>query len=206
MADAALYTRADRLFRTKRRLAFGLPLLILAYLVYVFFAFDIPGLAERARLDNARTLVADTYEYNVPAGYAYIRYMVVADSEGDYPDMNKIPNFAWRLALDDTDDPEIIFSKDIFDLLIAGRTVKIVGQKRPSQLITDDDSIVAGMESFVRERAIAYAGEALAATTDALAQPRLQAAQQAWARSEAMLARHPQEFRVKPSSVLVPGR
>jgi phosphonate transport system permease protein len=54
---------ADRLFARKRALAFGIPGVILLYFVYIFFAFDIPGLAERARLDNARTLVADIYSY-----------------------------------------------------------------------------------------------------------------------------------------------
>ena len=37
--------------------------MILAYFVYIFFAFDIPGLADRARMDNARILVADSYSY-----------------------------------------------------------------------------------------------------------------------------------------------
>jgi phosphonate transport system permease protein len=56
---------AANLFRRKRLVAFGVPTIILAYLVYVFFAFDIPGLAERARMDNARILLADTYSHKV---------------------------------------------------------------------------------------------------------------------------------------------
>jgi phosphonate transport system permease protein len=56
---------AANLFRRKRLIAFGVPTIILAYLVYVFFAFDIPGLAERARIDNARILLADTYSHKV---------------------------------------------------------------------------------------------------------------------------------------------
>ncbi|WP_132950413.1 phosphonate ABC transporter, permease protein PhnE [Rhodovulum bhavnagarense] len=44
-------------------LAIALPVAILAYLAYIAVAFDVPGLAERARLDNARTLVADSYSY-----------------------------------------------------------------------------------------------------------------------------------------------
>lgn len=54
---------ADRLFSRKKMFAFGVPALIIAYLAYIFFAFDIPGLYERARIDNARTLVADSYSY-----------------------------------------------------------------------------------------------------------------------------------------------
>ena len=63
MTDVALVSRADRLFFRKKLLAFGFPALVLVYLVYVFFAFDILGLAQRARMDNAQTLVADMVSY-----------------------------------------------------------------------------------------------------------------------------------------------
>ncbi|SEL94477.1 phosphonate transport system permease protein [Roseovarius azorensis] len=58
-------TRLDaiRLFRRKRLVTFGFPAVILAYFIYIFFAFDIPGLADRARMDNAKILVADSYSY-----------------------------------------------------------------------------------------------------------------------------------------------
>ena len=62
-ATAILKDEADRLFARKRLVGFALPAAILAYLAYIFFAFDIPGLYERARMDNARTLVADSYSY-----------------------------------------------------------------------------------------------------------------------------------------------
>ena len=57
--------RADiaAMFRRKRLIAFSIPAALLIYFVYVFFAFDIPGLADRARMDNAVTLVSDTYSY-----------------------------------------------------------------------------------------------------------------------------------------------
>ncbi|MGC9418467.1 MAG: phosphonate ABC transporter, permease protein PhnE [Rhodovulum sp.] len=64
MTDTAtLKAEATELILSKRLAAFRLPALILLYLVYVTFAFDIPGLAERARMDNARALVADSYSY-----------------------------------------------------------------------------------------------------------------------------------------------
>ena len=62
-ATAILKDEADRLFARKRLVGFALPAAILAYLAYIFFAFDIPGLYERARMDNARALVADSYSY-----------------------------------------------------------------------------------------------------------------------------------------------
>ncbi len=58
-----LKAEADRLFSRKRLTNFGLPALVLAYLTYVFFAFDVPGLAERANWDNGKTLIADSYSY-----------------------------------------------------------------------------------------------------------------------------------------------
>jgi len=62
-ATAILKDEADRLFARKRLVGFALPAAALAYLAYLFFAFDIPGLYERARMDNARALVADSYSY-----------------------------------------------------------------------------------------------------------------------------------------------
>ncbi len=54
---------ADRAFARKRLFALGVPALVLVYLTYVFFAFDMPGIAARAKLENARILLADTYSY-----------------------------------------------------------------------------------------------------------------------------------------------
>ncbi|MEO1138022.1 MAG: phosphonate ABC transporter, permease protein PhnE [Pseudomonadota bacterium] len=60
-----LTAQTEHLFARKRVVAFGIPALILAYLVYIFFAFDVLGLMQRASADNARALVADTYSYKV---------------------------------------------------------------------------------------------------------------------------------------------
>ena len=59
----ALRNDVDRRFARRRAVAVGLPLLALLYLAYIFFAFDLPGLAQRARPDNAAILLADTYSY-----------------------------------------------------------------------------------------------------------------------------------------------
>lgn len=63
----ALDTRAQVLagFRRKRLMAFALPAVLLAYLAYTFFAFDIPGVAQRARGDNAAIMLADAAGYKV---------------------------------------------------------------------------------------------------------------------------------------------
>ncbi|WP_102108356.1 phosphonate ABC transporter, permease protein PhnE [Oceaniglobus roseus] len=63
MTDATLHTAISARFARKRLLSFALPGLVLAYLAYVFVAFDIAGLGERVSLANAATLVRDTYSY-----------------------------------------------------------------------------------------------------------------------------------------------
>jgi len=52
-------------FSRKRLISFAIPGVILLYLTYAFFAFDVPGLAQRARLDNAAILLADTFSHKV---------------------------------------------------------------------------------------------------------------------------------------------
>ena len=56
---------ADTLFARKKLMAFGVPLAALVYMIYIFFAFDVPGLWSRADMENARTLVADSYSYKM---------------------------------------------------------------------------------------------------------------------------------------------
>ena len=53
----------QRQFKTRRRTAFAIPVLLLIYLAYLFVSFDIPGLAARARMDNARILLSDFVAY-----------------------------------------------------------------------------------------------------------------------------------------------
>ena len=54
---------ASRSFRRKHMASLAAPVLILAYLTYVFFAFDVAGLGDRINVSNMKTLVADSYSY-----------------------------------------------------------------------------------------------------------------------------------------------
>ena len=65
MTDATADLRADVLgaFRRRRMVALSVPVLLVLYMGYVFAAFDVAGLAERARLDNARILLSDFWSY-----------------------------------------------------------------------------------------------------------------------------------------------
>lgn len=74
---------ATRLFLRKRLLAFSVPAVMLAYFTYIFFAFDIAGLAERARMDNALTLVSDTYSYKTHVTRDNRRGQVTVAIEGE---------------------------------------------------------------------------------------------------------------------------
>ncbi len=86
---ADLRGAADRLFRRKKLTALAVPAVILAYLVYVFVAFDVAGLADRARMDNARILVADSYSHKVhvtrDARNGAVTYAVEGEAKGRYP-------------------------------------------------------------------------------------------------------------------------
>ncbi len=57
--------QVDRRFARARWVSFGIPAAILLYLAYVFVAFDIAGLADRARGDNAAILIGDMYSYKI---------------------------------------------------------------------------------------------------------------------------------------------
>ncbi|WP_299963983.1 phosphonate ABC transporter, permease protein PhnE [uncultured Roseobacter sp.] len=81
---------AATLFRRKRMMCFGIPALIAAYLVYIFFAFDVPGLAQRASLDNALTLASDSWSHKVHVtrdnSSGAVTYSVEGERKGRYPD------------------------------------------------------------------------------------------------------------------------
>ena len=62
-ATGTLKIEANALFSRKRMMSFGLPVVVMAYLTYIFFSFDVLGLSTRFDIDNARALVADSYSY-----------------------------------------------------------------------------------------------------------------------------------------------
>ncbi|GGF49639.1 phosphonate transport system permease protein [Mameliella alba] len=90
MTDASLsmidrQEAAQALFKRKRLISVAVPAVILLYLTYIFFAFDVMGLAERARLDNAMTLIRDTYSYKTHVTRANRSGEVTIAKEGERP-------------------------------------------------------------------------------------------------------------------------
>ena len=63
--------RRQSLAAIKRRslLCFAIPGVILAYLVYVFFAFEVRDTLEDLKLDNAAILVGDSYSYKTQVSH-----------------------------------------------------------------------------------------------------------------------------------------
>ncbi|MEL6463364.1 MAG: phosphonate ABC transporter, permease protein PhnE [Pseudomonadota bacterium] len=94
LADAK--TQADRLFRGKRLFAFSIPAIICVYFVYIFFAFDIPGLSQRANWENAVTLASDSWSHKVHVTRdnrtGEVDYAVEGERKGRYPDGQR-PNW-----------------------------------------------------------------------------------------------------------------
>ncbi|WP_405401396.1 phosphonate ABC transporter, permease protein PhnE [Paracoccus sp. Ld10] len=65
MTAMTLHDRTIHLMDRKRRMALAVPALILVYLVYAAISFDLAGLTQRARLDNAAVLLADTVSHKI---------------------------------------------------------------------------------------------------------------------------------------------
>lgn len=87
---------AERMFRRKKIAALAVPAVILAYLAYVFVAFDVAGLADRARMDNARILVADSYSHKIHVTRdnrnGAITYSYEGEAKGRFP-AGMVPDF-----------------------------------------------------------------------------------------------------------------
>ena len=77
-------------FGRQKMLSFGFPALILAYLTYIFISFDVMGLSERARMDNAVTLVSDSFSYKTHVTRdnraGDLSVAIEGEKKGRYPD------------------------------------------------------------------------------------------------------------------------
>ncbi len=88
-APASLPQEVLARFARRRLVAFAVPLGILAYLAYAAVAFDLAGLASRARMDNARILLADFVSYKTHVTRdnrsGELRIAVEGEGKGTYP-------------------------------------------------------------------------------------------------------------------------
>ena len=76
-------------FRRRRLAALAVPAVILFYLGYVFVAFDIAGLAQRARMDNAAILLGDFWTHKIHVTRdnrtGQVESAVEGENKGRYP-------------------------------------------------------------------------------------------------------------------------
>lgn len=100
--------------------------------------------------------------------------------------------------------PIIVFNEDFFSFT-ATTPIQIHGQRRPTETYASGDTLDDHIESFVLDRATAYAAQFLRAQGDAPGDL-INIAREAYVRSEQFLRLHPQEFRMRPNSTRVPGR
>lgn len=84
---------ADDLFKRKRLFGFAVPAVILAYLTYIFFAFDVAGLSQRANWNNAVTLASDSWSHKIHVTRdnrsGEVSYAVEGERKGEYPEGNR---------------------------------------------------------------------------------------------------------------------
>ncbi|UWQ75655.1 phosphonate ABC transporter, permease protein PhnE [Leisingera sp. M658] len=90
LTPAELKLDISKLFLKKRLLGFALPAAVLVYLAYVFVAFDVLGLWDKASLENARTLVSDSYSYKTHVTRdnrnGAVSVSIEGERKGAYPD------------------------------------------------------------------------------------------------------------------------
>ncbi|NDI14508.1 MAG: phosphonate ABC transporter, permease protein PhnE, partial [Rhodobacteraceae bacterium] len=60
-----LQTAATQAIGRKKYAIIGALAALSAYFIYVFIAFDVVGLSQKASMENAKILVSDSYSYKV---------------------------------------------------------------------------------------------------------------------------------------------
>jgi phosphonate transport system permease protein len=83
MVDATLIQTTGARFARRRLLAIAVPVVILIYLIYTAMAFDVLGVAARARMDNASNLLSDFWSYKVQVTRDNRTGRVVTSIEGE---------------------------------------------------------------------------------------------------------------------------
>ncbi|MDI3337871.1 phosphonate ABC transporter, permease protein PhnE [Defluviimonas aestuarii] len=85
----AVRTGVVQRFRVRKRLSLAVPGLILLYLAYIFFAFDIPGVASRAKPENAAILLGDFWSYKTHVTRdnrsGVVTTAIEGERKGEYP-------------------------------------------------------------------------------------------------------------------------
>jgi len=155
--------------------------------------------------DESLTFLQNTWQYSVPATFAYIRELRVENNTSSPSTWDEmIPEAYWAPPRIDDGVPKFFFIRPF--MLPVGRKMKVVGQRRPTVYSLVTETVDPGMESFLRERAITFSMSFIHSSLPAVDAQRFAMWDRRRRDSELMLGRHPQEFRARPNSWLVPGR
>jgi len=149
--------------------------------------------------DESLTQAAATYSYTIPATFAYVSEVRMEGGAYD----ESVPKWQWRLGYDGA-NPVLVFDSRWWTP-VANKHIKIVGQQRLAAY-AGGTTVHAGVEAFVRERAVSYACAHLASGTSALAKFRQRLAAFYWQTSETLLTHQPDQHKVVPGSKSVPTR
>ncbi len=150
--------------------------------------------------NTSLTYVTATYNYTVPASFAYIRDLL---DDGD-----EIPRHYWQMRLISS-NPTIVFFGEAADILITTASVlTVVGYQKPTSTYSaTGDTVDAGMEAFLRDRALAYVLDFMSAGTSELDTLRASTRERVFRDSEILLQnRQQEEERLVPTLRQVLGR
>lgn len=150
--------------------------------------------------NTSLTYTTGVHEYSVPATFAWVRDLL--------DDGVQINRWNWDLSFISS-TPKIVFQGEASDIRIATSSViTVVGFKKPKEDYSAlGDTVDAGMEAFLRDRALAYVYDFLSAGGSELDTMRERSRERAYRDSENMLQNRQEiEDRLVPLLRQVPGR
>lgn len=157
--------------------------------------------------DESLAFADNTWEYAVPATFAYVRSLRIENDTFDTSTWDEhVPWPFWEIRINGA--APVFYINSLWGLPTSGLAIKVIGQKRPTLYTAITETVDPGMEAFLAERATHYALSYMSAGNPSLDidRSRLELSRTSLALSERLLSNHPQEFRQKPNSRLVPGR
>ena len=139
-ASTDLNATVTRLFARKRLFAMALPAVILAYFAFIFVAFDVAGLAERARMDNARILVSDFWSHKTHVTRdnrtGDVVVAIEGETKGTYPE-GMLPE--WVTMADGITTIDLGQGHQV---IYEGKTARYIAPGYGTILITSDNGTV----------------------------------------------------------------
>lgn len=153
--------------------------------------------------DESLETAASTFEYAIPSGFEYVHDIWLESSTSNQFDERILRN-QWKIGLVST-TATLIFDSVLFTITVT-RNLKLDGHARPTTEYTSDtDNVDVGLESFIRERAVAYGARNLARHGGQHAATYAALFQEAYQTSADMLANRPEQYRLHLRSRHVPG-